>query len=283
MDTSQIFLLGAIVVVGASLLVLRSRRQAAARETYGQALADAVSDGELTPEERDVLRSLRKKGALTASDVRDAGVAVYRDALDVAGQDARLTPEEDAALHRLQEQLGLTDADLEEDHNQLARLRLLARIEGGSFPDIASPIQLIPDERCYWVVQCTLAERLAVRSSRTEPRGQRYDIGTDEPFSALEELSELRPSDDILPSDLGVLVITSRRTVFQGARQTVAVPHARVESVTLYADGLRVDEIKPPARRFFLTEDPELAAAILLQASRVRRRQIRRDAPGKRA
>ena len=283
MDTSQLLLLGAIIVVGAMFFVVRHRRLTAARETYSQALADAMADGEITPEEMDMLTSLRRKGALTATDVRAAGLSVYRDALESAISDSRLTPEEDAALHRLQEQLGLSDDDLEEDHIQLARLRLLARIESGSFPDVPSPIQLIPDERCYWVVQSALAERLAVRTSRKEPVGQRYNIGSDDPFNASGELSELRPLEDILPSDLGVLVITSRRTVFQGARQTVAVPHARVESVTLYADGLRVDEVKPPARRFFLTEDPELAVAILTEAARVRRRQIRHDAPGRRA
>jgi hypothetical protein len=70
-------------------------------------------------------------------------------------------------------------------------------------------------------------------------------------------------------------VITSRRVIFRGARRTVSVPHARIEQVTLYADGLRIEEIAQSARRYFLVDDPELACAILLQAARQRRAEIR--------
>jgi hypothetical protein len=275
MDTAQLIILPAIIVVGTALYFVRRKRHDVARETYGQALAEAVADGVLTDEEVEELSTLQKKGALSATDVRSLGVAIYHDALEAAAADARLTPEEDAALHRLQKQLGLTEADLAADLTQVARLRTLARIEEGHFPEVRSPIQLVPDERCYWVVQCTLAERLTVRSARIELTGITTEIGAKEPFNAVGDRSELRPAEDILPSDLGVLIITSRRTVFQGARRTVSIPHARLESVTLYEDGVRIDELKPPARRYLLTDDPDLAASILIHAARARRGQIR--------
>jgi hypothetical protein len=53
------------------------------------------------------------------------------------------------------------------------------------------------------------------------------------------------------------------------------VPHARTDTVTLYADGVRIEEIGQSARRYFLVDDPELACAILLQAARRRRAEIR--------
>jgi hypothetical protein len=275
MDTAQLILLPLIVIVGVALFIVRRKRYAVARETYSQALADAVSDGVLTDAEVDELSTLQKKGALSANDVRSLGVAIYHDALEAAAADARLTREEDAALHRLQTQLGLTDADLAADMTQLARLRTLARIEEGHFPEVRSPIQLVPDEKCYWVVQCTLAERLTVRSSRRELAGITTAINAEGPFNVVGECSALRPAEDILPSDLGVLIITSRRTVFQGARRTVSLPHARLESVTLYEDGIRIDEVKPPARRYLLTGDPDLAAAIVVYAARHRRTELR--------
>jgi hypothetical protein len=275
MDTAQLILLPAIIVVGIALYVVRRKQRRVARETYGQALADAVSDGVLTDEEVEELSTLQKKGALSANDVRALGVAIYHDALEAAAADARLTREEDAALHRLQKQLGLSDADLAGDMTQLARLRTLARIEEGHFPGVRSPIQLVPNEKCYWVVQSTLAERLTVRSARRELAGITTMINSGDAFNAMGDRDDLRPAEDILPNDLGVLIITSRRTVFQGARRTMSVPHARVESVTLYGDGIRVDELKPPARRFLLTEDPELAAAILVHAARRRRIELK--------
>jgi hypothetical protein len=283
MDTAQLITLGAIGAIAAVLFGVRRRRHKVAREAYSQALADAVADGVLSDDEVQELETIQKKGALTALDVRSAGLAVYRDALEEVASDARLTPEEDATLHRLQAQLGLTDSDLSADLTQLARLRLLARIDQGHFTEVRSPIQLVPDEVCYWVVQCTLAERLAVRSSRQELQGVTFRIADVQPFAVLGDRDELRPAEDILPSDLGVLVVTSRRTVFQGARRTVSVPHTRLDAVTLYEDGVRVDELKPPARRYFLTEDAELAAAVMIQAARQRRRQIKPATPGRSA
>ena len=279
METAQIVLLGAIIVVLAALLVVRSRRRDSALESYEHMLAEAVSDGVLSQAELEELAALQRKGALSSTDVRAAGIAIYRDALEAAAADSRLTPEEDAALRRLQQQLGLTESDLAADLTQVARLRTLARIEEGNFPDVRSPIQLVPDERCYWAVQTTLAERLAVGATRHELKGITSNVGSSLSFDDDRELDALRPADDILPSDLGVLVITSRRTVFQGARKTVSVPHARLASVTLYDDGIRIDELKPPARRYFLTEDPELTAAILLAAARRRRQEIKPGSP----
>jgi hypothetical protein len=278
MDTAQWILLPVILVIGVSWYIVRRKRYAVAREAYTQALQDAVADGVLTADEVDELSTLQKKGALSATDVRSLGVAIYRDALDAAADDARLTPDEDATLRRLQEQLGLTDDDLETDLVQVARLRTMARIEEGTFPDVRSPIQLVPDEKCYWVVQSTLAERITVRSARRELDGITTVINSDTQFTAIGDRDELRPAEDILPSDLGVLIVTSRRIVFQGARNTVSVPHARVESVTLYEDGVRIDELKPPARRYFLTEDPDLAATIIIHAAR-QRRADKRAAP----
>jgi hypothetical protein len=283
MDTAQLVLLVLIAAAGVALFFVRRRRLMIAREAYGQALADAVADGILTDEEVAELSTLQKKGALSAVDVRSAGIAIYREALEEAAADSRLTAEEDAALHRLQQQLGLTEADLATDFTQVARLRMLARIEQGHFTEVRSPIQLVPDEVCYWVAQCTLAERLSVRSARRELRGITFMTADNTPFSVVGDTDPLRPAEDILPSDLGVLVITSRRTVFQGAKRTASVPHARLESVMLYDDGMRIDELKPPAKRYLLLDDPELAVAILIQAARTRRAQLRPNAPDRTA
>jgi hypothetical protein len=137
-------------------------------------------------------------------------------------------------------------------------------------------VPLVPDERCHWVVQCTLAERISLpNQARHALAGMAFQVMSAEPFAADVRRDALRPAADVLPSDIGVLIITSRRTIFQGARRTVSVPHARAEVLKLYADGLRLEEIAQTGRRYFLTEDPELACAILLQAARTRRTEIR--------
>jgi hypothetical protein len=145
---------------------------------------------------------------------------------------------------------------------------------------VQSPVQLVPDERCHWVVQSTFAERISLpNSARRDLSGPAFPVLGVEPFGASGARDALRPADDILPTDVGALIITSRRTIFQGAKRTLSVPHARAEHVTLFADGIRVEEIGQSARRYFLVEDPELTCAILLQAARRRRHEIRPARP----
>jgi hypothetical protein len=285
MDTTSILL--SLAVIAASLgaaAYLLGRRRRRHRRRYQRVLAEALADGVLSDEERDELDRLRREKDLTAAEVRMAALAIYRSALRDAAADARLTPEEDEALHRLQEQLGLTPTDLRADLTQVSRLRMLARVSEGHLPSVKSPVPLVPEEACHWVVQCTLADRLALPAGRAHAhRGATWTVADAMPFVPGGEVSALRPAEDILPSDLGMLVITSRRTVFQGARRTLSIPHARVDSVTAYRDGIRIDELRPAAQRYFLVDDADLTAGMLLHAARKRRVEIRPAAGGKRA
>jgi len=281
MDTVSILL--SLAVIGASLLAAGAwlqRRRHRHRRRYQQVLAEALADGTLSAEERAELDRLRREKDLTASEVRMAALAIYRSALRAAARDARLTPEEDEALRRLQLELGLTESDLRADLTQVSRLRMLARAAEGHFPEVKSPVPLVPDEVCHWVVQCTLADRLAVPTAPSRAlRGVTCFALDDAPFMPSADSDMLRPADDILPTDLGMLVVTSRRTVFQGARRTLSVPHARVEAVTCYRDGIRIDESRPSAQKYLLVDDAEVTAAILLYAARKRRIEIRPAAP----
>jgi hypothetical protein len=281
MDTTSILL--SLAVIGSSLLMLGvwlQRRRGRHRRRYQQVLAEALADGTLSDEERVELDRLRREKDLTASEVRMAALAIYRSALRDAARDSHLTPEEDEALRRLQRELGLSEADLSADLTQVSRLRMLARAAEGHLPEVKSPVPLVPDEVCHWVVQCTLADRLAVPTApQREVRGITRPVLEEVPFRPGADTDALRPADDILPTDLGMLVVTSRRMVFQGARRTLSVPHARIEAVTCFRDGIRVDESRPSAQKYLLVDDPEVTTAILLYAARKRRIEIRPAAP----
>jgi cbb3-type cytochrome oxidase subunit 3 len=281
METTWILaIIGASIVVLLALRAWALRRRRRARAEYQRVLQQALDDGVLTPDEIEKLDAVRQAGALTAEEVRMAALAIYRVAIRDAAADARLTPDEDATLKRLQQQLGLSERDLGADFNQLSRLRMLARVAEGNMPEVHSPVPLVPDELCHWVVQCTLADRIPLTSpARHELAGTSFPVVSAEPFAAAGARDALRPADDILPTDVGALIITSRRTIFQGAKRTVSVPHARTEQLTLYADGIRLEEIAQSLRRYFLVDDPELTCAILLQAARTRRAEIRPARP----
>src|SRR5690606_12011553 len=130
--------------------------------------------------EREELERLRREKDLTAGEVRMAARAIYRSALREAAADDVLTPEEDEALQRLQQTLGLSESELGADLTQVSRLRMIARITEGHFPEVRAPVPLVPNEVCHWVVQCTLADRLSIPTGRAATlRGHTWQVASD--------------------------------------------------------------------------------------------------------
>ena len=252
-----------------------ARRRRRARDRYREMLERALADGRLSSQEVAELDQLRAQQELTHAEVRMIARAVYRGALQDALRDDRLTPEEDANLTRLQQELELSERELGGDQEQLSRLRMLAQVAAGNLPEVEAPVQLVPGEVCHWLVQCALAERLELPVSKPEPRGTALRVMATDAFTMEGERDALRPAEEILPVDLGIIAVTSRRTLFQGAKRTISVPHARLDTVVLYADGVRLDELNGATRRYLLVEDAELTGAVLLQAARRRRAEIR--------
>jgi hypothetical protein len=276
MDASipLLLLVVATIAVGGSLWYSNRRRKV--RRLYRRALESALVDGTISSDEIAELDRIREDGDIKPAEVRMVALAIYRGALRNAMADEKLTPEEDEALQKLQAQLGLSERDLGDEVDGLARLRLLARVERGDLPSVESPIALVPHETCHWVVQATLAERIDLRRhTNADIVGIEQTVNGQKPFNAAGHREALRPNEEILPVDLGMFVVTSRRAIFQGARRNVSVPHARLDSITLYADGVRIDEPGDNTRGFILLDDADITTAILLQAARRRREEIK--------
>jgi hypothetical protein len=264
-------LLLSAAVGGAS--IMRYKR-VQSRRMYKRSLEQALADGILTDEETRQLASVRAEAELSEAEVRMVALSLYRRALRDAEADSRITAEEDEQLQRLRTQLGLSNRDLRGDVAQLQRIGLLAEIEREHLPHIDAPVQLASGEKAYWVVQARLADRLAVPGRKSELHHVTFDVDSPTPFSAVGNRSDLRTSDEILPIDMGVLVVTDRRTMFRGARRTVAIPHMKLRGIELYQDGVAVEETDPARRSFVIVDDPELTAAVLLCAARMRRRDV---------
>jgi hypothetical protein len=270
-----------ILIIGLVFFVRRRHRRA--RQVYQHHLEDALADGVLTEAEAEELANLRRDNGLSETEVRMVALSIYRRALHNAMADSRITTEEDATLRRLQKLLGLGDADLKEDRQQMQRVHLLAQIERGQLPRVDAPVTLDAGETCHWVVQARLAQRLTIPGPARPPiTGLSFQVNDGAPFPVEGERSALRENEEILPLDLGMLLVTSRRILFRGARRTAVLPHVKLEVIELFADGIRLDGAgAEPA--LFLLDDAELTAAILLAAARARRLDLRGAVPGRSA
>jgi hypothetical protein len=271
------FLIGlaSLAMSAAAAGVLLRYRRLRNRRLYQQSLERALADGILTDEETRELASVRAETELSEAEVRMVALSLYRRALRDAVADSRITEEEDEVLQRLRGQLGLSDRDLRDDVDQLQRVRLLSEVERDHLPHVDSPIALAGGEQCHWVVQARLADRLSTPGRKSELRKLSFAVASQTVFSAAGERSELRLSDELLPIDMGVLLVTDRRILFRGARRTVNLPHLKLASIDLYKDGVAVEENEPARRSFFIVDDPELTAAVLLRAARDRTSQLR--------
>jgi hypothetical protein len=267
--------LASLAVSAAAAGVFVRYRRHRSRSLYHQSLERALADGILTDDEARELASVREAHELTEAEVRMVALSLYRRALRDAVADSRITEEEDEVLQRLRSQLGLSDRDLREDVAQVQRVRLLSEVERDHLPHVDSPVPLASGEQCHWVIQARLADRLSTPGRKSELRKLRFAVASQDVFSADGERSDLRTSDEILPTDMGVLLITDRRTLFRGARRTVNVPHLKLLSIDLFKDGVSIEESEPARRNFFMVDDPELTAAVLLRAARDRSTQLR--------
>jgi len=263
-----------VAVAGAGWTFVR-RRRLKGRRLYQQHLERALADGILTDEEAQELAVVREERDLSEAEVRMVALSLYRRALKDAVADARITEEENETLSRMREQLALSDADLAADVAQLQRIRVFAGVEREELPRVDSPTPLAEGEICHWVVQGTLADPLVVPGRRSELRAVTFVVDSTTPFSASGERSALRPSSEVLPTDMGLVIVTNRRTIFSGARRDVSIPHMKLRTLELFQDGMAFDETDPAHTSFLLVNDPELTAAILLCAARKRQRELK--------
>ena len=264
-----------LLVTGSAAGVYLQRRRRQKRRLYQQHLERALEDGILTDAEARELESVREEGALSEAEVRMVALSLYRRALHDAVADARITEQEDATLKRLRDELALSDADLSQDVEQLQRMRVLAAVERGDLPHVDAPASLADGEVCHWVVQGRLAEQLMVPGRRTELRAISFEVDSDATFSASGQRNALAPSAEMLPVDIGLTMVTNRRTLFQGAKRHVSIPHMKLRTLDLFTDGIALDEADPAHTSFLLVNDPELTAAILLCAARTRKRELK--------
>lgn len=283
MPSALIIGVAAITLILGIAAFLR-RKHSRARELYQHHLEDALADGVLTEDEAHELASLRQDHALSEAEVRMVALTIYRRALHNAMADSRITTEEEATLRRLQKLLGLGDADLKEDRRQMQRVHLLAKIERGELPRVDAPVALDSGEICHWVVQARLAQKLTIPGPARPPLASlQFQVNEGGPFHVQGERSALRDNEEILPLDLGMLLVTSRRILFRGARRSAALPHVKLEALELFEDGIRLEAASAEPSLLFLLDDAELSAAILLAAARARRLDLRGAVPGRSA
>jgi hypothetical protein len=168
--------------------------------------------------------------------------------------DDMVTGEESAALDKLCEALEYDTASIWPAMPELQPAFLVGLLNAGRHPGFETDrILLRKDELCYLAVEAQLMKEVVDREwqgrssgySLRITRGLTYRFG-----SSRGKLVEKGRS--LAVDDTGDLVVTTRRTVFTGARRTLEMPHAKLLSLTVYSDGVRFHLANRQAPPLFL-------------------------------
>lgn len=123
-------------------------------------IVDAVRDGELTDEEMmEIDKRLREVGGFSESDVKQLHTQIYEAAYTAMAADNRITEREEQELLKMCRFFGIPEAVTEPTKKDLARFRLLSRIEEGVIPTVeVQGLVMEQEEICHWVTPVSLLE-----------------------------------------------------------------------------------------------------------------------------
>jgi hypothetical protein len=220
-------------------------RLAAVQDAYRRTVAEALADGERSPE--DIERLNKTAGKLGMSE--DAATEVYKQeatkllqwTFEQAMADRRYSAEEERAFEAVAKNLGVEVQLGEQSLAVIERAKLLHRVEQGELPVRKAAVALRSGEVChavypaYWKELRTVTTRVNYSGPTGSIRimkGVRWRVGS---------VAVQRVSQDILTTvDTGILYLTSKRLLFSGEKKGSSILFPRVVSFTVYRDGMQV-------------------------------------------
>jgi hypothetical protein len=224
-----------------------AQHERAAHDVYRMRVAEAVADGTLSEDEKTTLRGVAESLDLPAASAENILNAELRKilsfALHASIADRHWSESDEAAFKALAKALDISPKFDEESTALLNRYRQLWQISQGSLPESSTTLHLSRGELCHaWEA----AARHEVRSVT-----RRYDYsgpvvrvpimkGVSWRFGSVT-VNRVR-QDQLTLLDTGIVYLTNRRVLFDGAHHTTVIPLGRVLRFTLLADGLQIEK-----------------------------------------
>ncbi len=197
---------------------------------FHEAVIDAVKDGKLTKEEIDRLETLREELGLPLEVLRAIRVQAYVRAFETVKNDTEITEDEWDELEQIQDYLGVKDTEIAKTKKELYRLRVMSEIKKGNMPLLVAPhLILKPNEIAYWSEKVLLVDE----------------------------------SDK--QTDSGELILTNKRIVFQGQKETIATTLGRILDMSCSVKGvtIRINRQKPLHFRYSVIGNHDIVGSVL--------------------
>jgi len=216
-----------------------SRR--AAREQYRSLLTQAVKGVADLAKLRSDLPALAEQAAMTQQELASLRRKTLHYYLNQLLEDERITGEEERALTEFGQAIG-GEAELSEERRGRSIEMIIAEANGGILPCIDSARLLMKREEVTHIeLAASLLKETTIREWRGRSsafsfrivRGVSYRVGA-------SRGRMVTVGTQLAVADQGSLTATSHRLVFQGARQDLEIPYARLLGLDVYSDGVQI-------------------------------------------
>jgi len=151
--------------------------------------------------------------------------------------------DEEQRLANMADNLGIKVTHDANTQQLIERFKLSARIDAGDLPVITSAILLQRGEICHAEYSCRLHELRTVtkRINYSGPSGRiRIMKGLSWRYGSVSV--QRVTQEEMRQLDSGVLYITNKRLLFNGAAKNANTPFKKVIHFTLYKDGLQIEK-----------------------------------------
>ena len=231
-----------------------------------------VSDGTVSPQERDELSRFHNTSLLTPEESLQLRDRAFNHVLAKYIGDRRLNPQEQSSLQHLAVELGISINARQESQQLISYHSTLHGLETAALEDLPtlngqSGVILQRGEQDYFAHSANLLEMRVVRSRVVgRSSGVSFRLMKGVTYRVGQSRGSISSESDWTPVSNGTFVITNQRLVFRGDTKSINTPHSKLLDIETYADAIRfsvTNRQKPVTIRFFSPQSSELAALII--------------------
>ena len=193
---------------------------------------------------------------------------VFRGYADSVLTDDQLTVQEELGLYELAGALGVDQQAWSAKHRDVLLRLFVARANDGRLAEIDEPTLLRKgEEAVYLETEAALMKEVAIREyqgayggfSFRIAKGVRYSTGRTRGRSVVVG-TELQVADE------GVLSVSSTRAVYLGGKKSIEFPYAKLMSIEVFDDGIRLHSSNRQTTPLFRVESGDVVAATMNEA-----------------
>ena len=241
-----------------------------ARQQYAALLAQLSASSIEPAQVQAQLPELAKRARLQGEELKRLHAESFKSYFDQALKDDRLTEDADKLLSEIGRVLGISQTTFDAQFNYLKPPLIVARANDGRLGVLANPqVMLKKGEVAHLQASATLLKEVVDRESGGTYGGVSFRVakGVRVHTGAVGGKS-IVVGTHLESADIGLLTVTSQRTIFAGQRQSIEMPHAKLLTLNVFWDGIRFHlSNRTKAPRFILTPGWGSAVAAVVNAA----------------